>query len=160
MVTGKPEYNAVIDLPFGRLAIRADDAGLLLVASVSRATKLKKANHPLAKEACRQLKSYVANPGYRFSVPVITDGTPFQNKVWQALRRIPGKQTVTYGELAQKLHTSARAVGNACRCNPVPIVIPCHRVVARNGNGGYMGKRQGPAIQIKNWLLRHEASGE
>jgi len=160
MATGKPEYNAVIDLPFGRVAVRADDKGLSLVASVTRATKLKKASHPVAQETCRQLKSYAANPDFRFSVTVNTDGTPFQKKIWRALRSIPGDQTVTYGELAQKLHTSARAVGNACRRNPVPIVVPCHRVVARNGSGGYMGKRRGSAIRLKNWLLRHEASGE
>ncbi len=149
-----------MDLPFGRLAICADDDGLLLVASVSRATKLKKANHTLAAETCRQLTSYVANPGFCFSVPIKTNGTPFQKKVWRALCRIPGDQTVTYGDLARKLNTSARAVGNACRRNPVPIIVPCHRVVARNGNGGYMGKRRGPAIQLKHWLLCHEATGE
>ncbi len=160
MATGKPEYNAVIDLPFSRVAICADDEGLSQLTPVTRATKLKKADNSVAEETCRQLKSYAANSGFRFSVAVNTDGTAFQKKIWRALCSIPGDQTVTYGELAQKLHTSARAVGNACRRNPVPIVVPCHRVVARNGSGGYMGKRQGSAIRLKNWLLRHEANGE
>jgi len=160
MATGKQEYNAVIDLPFGRVAIRADDDGLTAVESVTRTTKLKKATHPVAKETCRQLTNYVASPSFHFSVPLKASGTPFQKKVWQALETIPGDKTITYGELAQKLHTSARAVGNACRRNPVPIVVPCHRVVARNGNGGYMGQVDGPAIQLKKWLLRHEQSGK
>lgn len=158
MATGKSQYNAVIDLPFGRIAICADDDGLSLVVPVSRATKIKKADHPIAKEACRQLKSYIANSNFNFSVPIKTSGTPFQEKVWQALRKIPADQTVTYGKMAQSLRTSARAIGNACRRNPAPIVVPCHRVVAKNGTGGYMGQRKGSAVEMKNWLLRHEAS--
>lgn len=158
MANGKSRYNAVIDLPFGRLAIRASDDGLLLVEPVSRLTKLKKADHPMARQTCRQLQFYAADPGYHFSVRAKASGTPFQKKVWHALRKIPAGQTVTYGELARTLRTSARAVGNACRCNPLSIVVPCHRVVAKNGSGGYMGKRKGSAIRIKSWLLHHEAN--
>lgn len=159
MATGKPHYNAVIDLPFGRFAICANDDGLLQVVPVSRATRLKKADHPVAADVCQQLQSYSADSKFHFSVTVKAGGTPFQKKVWRALCKIPAHQTVTYGEMAHTLRTSARAVGNACRRNPAPIVVPCHRVVAKNGTGGYMGKRQGSAIQMKSWLLRHEASG-
>lgn len=158
MATGKPHYNAVIDLPFGRFAICANDDGLLQVVPVSRANRLKKADHPVAADVCQQLHSYSANSKFHFSVTVKASGTPFQKKVWRALSKIPANQTVTYGEMAHRLRTSARAVGNACRRNPAPIVVPCHRVVAKNGTGGFMGKREGSAIQMKNWLLRHEAS--
>jgi methylated-DNA-[protein]-cysteine S-methyltransferase len=160
MATGKPQYNAVIDLPFGRLAICADDDGLSLITPVMRATRLQKADNEIARETCRQLQAYVTNPGFCFSLPIKESGTPFQNKVWRVLRQIPNTQTVAYGELAQTLRTSARAIGNACRRNPVPIVVPCHRVVARNGSGGYMGKRGGSALQIKKWLLQHEAGSQ
>jgi methylated-DNA-[protein]-cysteine S-methyltransferase len=84
-------------------------------------------------------------------------GTPFQRRVWHALRRIPSGCTRSYGELARELGSSARAVGGACRRNPIPIVVPCHRVIAAGGGaGGFMGQRSGDALAIKTWLLDHE----
>lgn len=83
-------------------------------------------------------------------------GTPFQRRVWQRLRRIPCGQVMRYGELAQELGSSARAVAGACRANPIPILIPCHRVIAATGPGGYMGKTGGQTLAIKRWLLQHE----
>lgn len=83
-------------------------------------------------------------------------GTPFQQRVWQALMAIPPGEVVTYGELARQLDSSPRAVAGACRANPIPILIPCHRVIAANGPGGYMGKVAGRELAIKQWLLRHE----
>jgi methylated-DNA-[protein]-cysteine S-methyltransferase len=82
--------------------------------------------------------------------------TPLQRKTWQLLRKIPCGATVTYSDLAKRLHTSPRVVGNACRRNPFPLIIPCHRVVAINGLGGFAGKRGGALLAIKKWLLRHE----
>ncbi|MBU3737317.1 MAG: MGMT family protein, partial [Methylobacterium sp.] len=76
-----------------------------------------------------------------------------------ALRSIPAGRTLTYGELAASLGSGARAVANACGANPVPLVIPCHRVVARDGLGGFMQGRASAALQIKQWLLQHERSG-
>jgi methylated-DNA-[protein]-cysteine S-methyltransferase len=102
------------------------------------------------------LARYFTNPRARFDVPLVLDGTPFQRLVWRALRRIPSGRVMTYGELARQLKTSARAVGNACRANPVPLFVPCHRVVAKGGEGGFMGRRGGPALGLKRWLLQHE----
>ena len=82
--------------------------------------------------------------------------TPFQHKVLTELQKIPYGETRTYGDIAKKLKTSARAVGNACRNNPLPIVIPCHRVVAANGIGGYDGATEGEVLDIKVALLRLE----
>jgi methylated-DNA-[protein]-cysteine S-methyltransferase len=76
--------------------------------------------------------------------------------VWQALRRIPGGSTQSYGELARQLHTAPRAVGQACGANPIPVIIPCHRVLARNGLGGFMSSAGGDSLAIKRWLLEHE----
>jgi len=90
--------------------------------------------------------------------PFELHGTPFQKKVWQALCKIPFGQMRTYGELAELLNTSAQAIGNACRENPIPIIIPCHRVVSRTGWGGYCGKVSGSKIQIKTWLLQNEGT--
>ena len=83
------------------------------------------------------------------------EGTVFQKRVWAALQDIPFGQVVTYGQLACRLNTGSRAVGQACRANPITVVIPCHRVVAIRGPGGYMGGTGNTAI--KQWLLAHES---
>lgn len=82
----------------------------------------------------------------------------FQEKVLQQLQLISYSETRTYGEIARMLQTSSRAVGNACRNNPMPIIIPCHRVVAANGIGGYDGARSGNLLNIKRQLLELEGS--
>jgi methylated-DNA-[protein]-cysteine S-methyltransferase len=76
--------------------------------------------------------------------------------IWALLRAIPVGQTRTYGEVARELGSAARAVGQACRANPCPIVVPCHRVVGRHGLGGFAGDHQGSRLAIKRWLLHHE----
>ena len=91
-------------------------------------------------------------------LPLAPAGTPFQHRVWQALRAIPPGTTRTYGELARELGTSARAIGGACRANPCLIAVPCHRVVARDGLGGFGGERGGKRLAVKRWLLRHEGA--
>jgi len=85
-------------------------------------------------------------------------GTPFQQRVWQAVHAISCGEVRTYGELAQELNTSSRAIGQACKKNPIALFIPCHRVVAANGVGGYMGKQH--CVDIKQWLLRHESKDD
>ena len=105
-----------------------------------------------------QLQQYFINPKYKFVLSLAPQGTVFQQRVWHALGEIPSGTTKTYAELAKQLHTGPRAVGNACRSNPIPIIIPCHRVVARNSLGGFGGEQQGKLLDIKKWLLRHEAS--
>lgn len=102
------------------------------------------------------LQGYFRDPAHVPQVTLRLAGTAFQKRVWQALRRIPPGETRTYGELAREFGTSARAVGNACRANPVPVVIPCHRVVAVNGLGGFAGDRDGRLVAVKRWLLGHE----
>ncbi|MGK0673659.1 MAG: methylated-DNA--[protein]-cysteine S-methyltransferase [Halothiobacillaceae bacterium] len=82
-------------------------------------------------------------------------GTPFQQRVWRALAEIPLGQTRTYGELATRLGTSPRAVGGALRANPIPIIIPCHRILAAQGLGGYAGASE-EGRRRKAWLLAHE----
>ncbi len=84
------------------------------------------------------------------------DVTPFQEEVLKQLQAIPYGETRTYGEIAKILNTSPRAVGNACRNNPLPIIIPCHRVVAASGIGGYDGARSGKLLEIKRELLARE----
>lgn len=84
------------------------------------------------------------------------EGTDFQRLVWSALHKIPWGETVTYGELAKQLNTSPRAIGNACRTNPIVTLIPCHRVLSKTGIGGYSGAVSGEKIDRKLALLAHE----
>jgi methylated-DNA-[protein]-cysteine S-methyltransferase len=104
----------------------------------------------------QQLEAYFINSDSEFELPLSLKGTPFQQRVWKLLQSIPVGEVRTYGWLAKQLHSSAQAVGNACRSNPVPIVVPCHRVVAAKGAGGLAGKVSGEPMQVKHWLLQHE----
>ena len=157
MINKSNGFTAVIDTPPGRLAIRTTSGELTGIDYVETDVSLMKASDPLAKEVVRQLQLYFSDPAYRFDLPVSLEGTPHQLQVWQQLRGIKPGTTMTYGELAQQIDSGARAVGNSCRRNPVPIVIPCHRVVAASGIGGYGGQVNGPVLDRKQWLLRHEA---
>lgn len=108
------------------------------------------------RDAAQWLECWFEDPRTPCTLRLEPRGTPFQHRVWGALVEIPAGQTRTYGALARELGTSARAVGNACRANPLPIVIPCHRVVSAAGAGGYMGETGGDPMTIKRWLLAHE----
>ncbi|BCX87823.1 methylated-DNA-[protein]-cysteine S-methyltransferase [Methylomarinovum tepidoasis] len=105
----------------------------------------------------RALRYYFEiDPTCGFDFPLRLTGTPFQHRVWGALLGIPAGQVRTYGTLAAQLQTSPRAVAAACRANPCPVAVPCHRVVAATGLGGYCGATRGPRLEIKKWLLAHE----
>jgi methylated-DNA-[protein]-cysteine S-methyltransferase len=106
---------------------------------------------PLLREAVAQLQDYFDGKRMGFDLPVAPHGSAFQCRVWDALRAIPPGETRTYGDLAQLLGSSARAIGQANGANPIPIVIPCHRVVAAAGRlGGYSG---GEGAATKRVLL-------
>ena len=116
------------------------------------------AQTPLAREAVRQLRAWLADASFEFGLPLAPAGTPFQRQVWQAILAIPNGETSTYGTLATRLHNSPRAVGNACGANPYPVVVPCHRVVAAHGGlGGFARQRGGFLLEVKRWLLAHES---
>lgn len=104
----------------------------------------------------RQMEAYFDNPSFAFDLRLANTGTPFQQRIWHLLRIIPLGQTLSYASLARLAGSGSRAVAAACRANPYPIVVPCHRVVAVHGLGGYCGQRDGPMLEIKRWLLRHE----
>ncbi len=110
----------------------------------------------IARRVGEQLQRYFSDPAWVFDLPLDLQGTDFQRTVWEQLQRIPAGTSTTYGQLAQALNTSPRAVGNACRANPCPIVVPCHRVVAAGGVGGYAGRTGGRPLAVKRWLLEHE----
>jgi len=149
-------FDAVIAAPFGRVGFILEGEAISDISFLDKNTSLSPPRSASARKVARVLRSYFGNPGMTFRLPLKLDGTPFQQRVWRALQRIPAGKTLSYGVLAKKLDTSARAVGNACRANPVPIIVPCHRVVASNGMGGFMGKRSGSPLDLKHWLLAHE----
>lgn len=111
-----------------------------------------------AVDIARQLQCYFNQANFHFSLPIAPSGTDFQQRVWAAMLAIPPGQTASYADLARDLNTSPRAIGGACRANPIPIVIPCHRVVSKTGLGGFMGEVGGDALRLKKLLLDHEAS--
>ncbi|MGO8866323.1 MAG: methylated-DNA--[protein]-cysteine S-methyltransferase [Alphaproteobacteria bacterium] len=110
---------------------------------------------PLLSRARMQLLEYFAGRRREFALPLAPDGTPFQQALWQALLAIPYGELRTYGELAAALRSAPRAVGGACGRNPIPIIIPCHRVVATGSLGGYSG---GQGLATKRKLLALERS--
>jgi len=111
----------------------------------------------LAERAAQQLERYRNDPDTKFELPVTVVGSDLQRGVWDAMCAIPRGSTRTYGELARELGADARAIGQACGDNRLPIVIPCHRVVAADGIGGFGHATGGYLLEVKRWLLMHEA---
>lgn len=105
-----------------------------------------------------ELNRYWQNPEQRINIKLLKQGSSYRNQVWAALCQIPFGETITYSALAKKIGSSARAVGNACRDNPYALFIPCHRVVAVSGMGGYCGQTDGDLMAVKYKLLEFEAS--
>ena len=151
-------YDAVITSPIGNLGLRLDDGRLCAVDFLASGVRLRRPADAATRRAVQALHRYFRDGRSACTLPLELRGTRFQERVWQALRRIPAGGTVTYGWLAARLGTSARAVGNACRANPVPVLVPCHRVVAAHGPGGYAGARGGVRLGVKRWLLDHEGA--
>ncbi len=149
-------FDAVYHAPFAALGIRTNGTAVTglryLPSDVARST----AKNPLAREVLRQIERYLAEPGFAFDLPLQIDGSDFRKRVWAVLREIPAGTTLTYGEVAQRIGSAARAVGGACGDNRIPLIIPCHRVVARNGIGGFMHTTDDRELAIKRWLLEHE----
>ncbi len=121
-------------------------------------TTLNRSEHHMRTAIINQLRDYFERRCLTFDLPLSLRGTPFQQAVWALLQTLPVGETRTYGELARQLGSAARAVGQACRANPCPIVVPCHRVVAAQGLGGFGGDASGERYAIKSWLLRHEGA--
>lgn len=152
----------VMNSPVGPLSIAGDDAGLhfILFGSGNRAAKpgrdWQEADCGAVQEAIRQLQAYFTRKLTRFELPLRPAGTPFQQAVWRELGNIPYGEVISYGELAHRIgrpHAS-RAVGAANGANPLPIVIPCHRVIGSNGKlTGYGG-----GLPIKEALLELEGA--
>ena len=139
--------------PFGDLTVSEENGAIV---AVDWGWGRDQTETPLLLRARAELFAYFDGARRDFDLPLLPAGSPFRIRVWAALRAIPYGETRTYGDLAAVLGSAARAVGQANGANPIPILIPCHRVVAGNGLGGYSG---GDGAATKRALLALEAGG-
>jgi methylated-DNA-[protein]-cysteine S-methyltransferase len=157
-------WDAVIAFPKMKVAVATREERISGIRYLPLISESKDPQNALAERAIRQLERYREDPDAKFDLPLLIEGSGFQRRLWAALCEIPRGRTLTYGEMARKLggedFESARAVGQACGDNRLPIVIPCHRVVAAHGVGGFSHTTEGYLIEAKRWLLMHEASAD
>ena len=154
-------FQACLRTPFATLGITTTDKHVTGVRFLAPTTAARTPTRgSIAHLACVQLQAYLEDPSFAFDLPLRLAGTHHRLQVWEAMCRIPAGKVRTYGEVAQELRSSARAVGGACGANPIPVVVPCHRIVAAGGGlGGFMGARaEGFELGIKRWLLEHEGA--
>ena len=155
------DFQACLRAPFATLGISASDThvtGIRFLAPDVAALAPRK--NTIAFLACVQIQSYLEDATFEFDLPLKLASTRHRLEVWEAMQRIPAGRTRTYGELAKELGSSARAVGGACGANPIPVVVPCHRIIgAGHSIGGFMGASdEGFELGIKRWLLEHEGA--
>ncbi len=147
------------DSPIGRFGLIGEGDELISLAlPYAPVPLIAERETPILRETKRQLDAYFAGKLRQFDLPLHLEGTPFQLMVWQQLQNIPYGQVISYGELARWIGQpgASRAVGGANRRNPIPIIVPCHRVIAADSTlGGYSGNCDGSA-QIKRALLNLE----
>ena len=150
-------YDVVLEFPKMKVGVATCDGRVVEIKYLPPTVPVLPAKNPLAERAARQLERYRADPDTKFDLPVVIEGTPLQRGVWDAMRAIPRGKTRTYGDIARELGADPRDIGQACGDNRLPIVIPCHRVVGANGLGGFGHATGGYLLEVKRWLLAHEA---
>lgn len=158
-------HFTTVTTPIGDLRVVASDDGireirLPLPDGAARASARDDPDHPLLRRARTQLDEYFRGERSEFDLPLDVEGTPFQQEVWKALTGIPYGATTSYGALADLVGRpgAARAVGAANGRNPVPIVVPCHRVIGARGELVGYGGRSDAGLAMKRWLLDLETS--
>ena len=149
-------HRTIVDTPIGPVGLVASDTAVSAVLFDGRRVRAE-GGSPILDEAARQLRAYFAGDLVSFDLPLELHGTEFQRRCWLALATIPYGQTVSYGEQARRLGLgpdSARAVGAANGRNPLPIILPCHRVIGADGSlTGFGG-----GLDVKRYLLEHEGA--
>ena len=156
----QPVYYSRLVSPVGELLLVSDGTALTAVSIEPHdcdpeAEPGWRRDDALLAGARKQLWAYFAGELFDFDLALAPKGTDFQRRVWAELRRVPFGRTASYAELARRVGQpgAARAVGSANRCNPLAVIVPCHRIIAADGTlGGYAG-----GLDRKRWLLRHEA---
>jgi len=155
--TVAPVFAAKLATPFAVLALRTNGVALTSLQYLPHTEPAAAPTDHVAQQAVREIQRWLDDPEYRFTVALAPVGTAFRQRVWAALTAIPSGTCRTYGDVARLVGSVPRAVGQACGDNPIPLIIPCHRVVGAQGAlGGFMHAADGDAIAIKRWLLAHE----
>ncbi len=141
-----------VDTPTGPMTLTEKDGAIVRAEWESGGTD----DTPLLREAAAQLVAYFDDPALGFDLPLKVEASEFQQRVCDAMLAIPLGETRTYGELSKDLGVPAQAIGQGCGGNPIPVIIPCHRVLGANGLGGFSGLG---GVETKVWLLKHERAG-
>lgn len=151
-------FSAVIAAPFGAIGIRSEQDRVRELVYLPSSFAPRAAVDQVSERAAKQIVRYLHDPDFQFDLPLMTIGTDFQNRVWQTIASIPRGHVLTYGDIARRVRSAPRAVGQACGANWFPLVIPCHRVTAAGGLGGFANSddEAGFQIGVKRWLLAHE----
>lgn len=150
-------FDAVMRLPVAALGVRMRGDAVRDVCFLPAETPQVAPTNPATARVCDAIRGYLDDPARPFDLPLAIEGSEFQRRVWEAIARIPSGETRTYGELASDVGGTARAVGQACGDNRLPILIPCHRVVSAQGMGGFAHRADGEMVEVKRWLLAHES---
>lgn len=147
------DYPCIYAAPFGNITLVF--SGERQLVGVNLEGRLEHAPYPLPEEWRQKLDAYFSGRLKNFGHPASAHGTAFQQRVWQVIAEIPAGEVRTYQDIARQIGSHPRAVGGACGKNPLALVVPCHRVVAKHGLGGFSGGGR-EALNIKRWLLEHE----
>lgn len=156
--SGSEHFNAIVAAPFGAVGIRTEAGSVRELVYLPPHFGEKAASDAVADAAAAQVARYLADPDFVFALPLAAVGTAYQQRVWAAIAAIPRGAVRTYGDVARFLASAPRAVGQACGANWFPLVIPCHRVTASGGLGGFShhDDEHGFHLGVKRWLLAHE----
>jgi len=151
-------YDVTVEFPKFKVGVATRDDIVTALKYLPLTAPSISPNSELAKRAERQLEGYKRDPNTKFDLPVMIEGTELQKAVWKAMCAIPRGKTRTYGDLARELGADPRDIGQCCGDNRLPLVIPCHRIVAADGIGGFAHATSGYLVEAKRWLLMHEAA--
>ena len=155
---GARPFDAAIALPFGPFGIRTAGGEVCELVFLPPDSPLQPPTDDTGRVAAQALRDWIDDPGRAFPLPLSPRGTAFQRRVWAEISAIPAGHTRRYGDLARRLGSAARAVGQACGANPYPLIVPCHRVTSAAGLGGFANASDGWLLEVKRWLLRHEGA--
>ena len=160
MKTDKVLFNAIVPAAFGALGIRTLEGRVRELVYLPPSFEEQAADNEVAAQVAEQVARYLADPDFHFDLPLFEAGTDFQRRVWSEISSIPRGSVKTYGQLAKTIGSAPRAVGQACGANWFPLIIPCHRVTASGGLGGFSNQddENGFHLSVKRWLLRHEGA--
>jgi methylated-DNA-[protein]-cysteine S-methyltransferase len=150
-------FDVIVEFPKMKVGVATRGERVVELRFLPPATPTQAPTTQLGILARQQLERYRHDPDAKFELPVAIEGSELQRGVWNAMCAIPRGSTRTYGELARELGADARAIGQACGDNRLPLVIPCHRIVAADGIGGFGHASGGYLLEVKRWLLMHEA---